>query len=78
MYLKSIELTNFRNYTQVKVSFNKGINIIYGKNAQGNTNLLESIYLLGLTNSHRSILDNSLINNKKDFLRVKGNLKKEK
>ena len=78
MYLKNIELTNFRNYKHIKVSFNKGINIIYGKNAQGKTNLLESIYLLGLTNSHRSILDNSLINNGNLFLKVKGNLKKDK
>lgn len=78
MYLKNIELINFRNYKHIKVSFNKGINIIYGKNAQGKTNLLESIYLLGLTNSHRSILDNSLINTGKSFLKVKGNLKKDK
>lgn len=78
MYLKNIELTNFRNYKHIKVSFNKGINIIYGKNAQGKTNLLESIYLLGLTNSHRSILDNSLIYNEAPFLKVKGVLKKDK
>lgn len=78
MYLKNIELVNFRNYNHIKVSFNKGINILYGKNAQGKTNLLESIYLLGLTNSHRSILDNSLINNGKVFLKVKGVLKKDK
>lgn len=78
MYLKNIELFNFRNYKHIRVSFNKGINIIYGKNAQGKTNLLESIYLLGLTNSHRSILDNSLINNGNFFFKVKGNLKKDK
>ena len=78
MYLKNIELTNFRNYKHIKVSFNKGINIIYGKNAQGKTNLLESIYLLGLTNSHRSILDNNLIYNGEDFFKLKGNLKKDK
>ena len=78
MYLKNIELVNFRNYKHIKVSFNKGINIIYGKNAQGKTNLLESIYLLGLTSSHRNILDNSLINNGNLFLKVKGNLKKDK
>ncbi len=78
MYLKNIELINFRNYKHIKVSFNKGINIIYGKNAQGKTNLLESIYLLGLTNSHRNILDNSLINNENTFLKVNGVLKKDK
>lgn len=78
MYLKNIELINFRNYKHIKVCFNRGINIIYGKNAQGKTNLLESIYLLGLSNSHRSIIDNSLINNGNLFLKVRGLLKKDK
>lgn len=77
MYLKNIDLINFRNYKHIKVCFNKGINIIYGNNAQGKTNLLESIYLLGLTNSHRSILDNNLISNGTTFLKVKGLLKKQ-
>ena len=50
----------------------KGINIIYGNNAQGKTNLLESIYVLGLTKSHRSFIDNSLINNESDYLTIEG------
>lgn len=78
MFLKSVELFNFRNYKHVKVCFNKGINIIYGKNAQGKTNLLESIYLLGLTNSHRNVLDNSLTKYGESFFKVKGILKKDK
>ena len=53
MYLKRVELKNFRNYSSLKISFNKGINIIYGNNAQGKTNLLESIYVLALTNTFR-------------------------
>ena len=71
MYIKSIKLHNFRNYKKLSVSFSKKINIIYGRNAQGKTNLLESIYVLGFTKSHRSFIDNSLIttnekNDKKD------------
>ena len=63
MILKKIELLNFRNYEKLSTRFYKGINIIYGDNAQGKTNLLESIYVLGITKSHRSFIDNSLIKN---------------
>lgn len=75
MIIKNIELLNFRNYNKLKVSFYKGINIIYGKNAQGKTNLLESIYLLGLTKSHRNFQDQNLIQYNKDFLLIKGKIK---
>lgn len=75
MILKNIELNNFRNYNKLKVSFYKGINIIYGKNAQGKTNLLESIYLLGLTKSHRNFQEQNLIKNGKNFLLIKGKVK---
>jgi len=78
MILKNIELTNFRNYDRLKVSFYKGINIIYGKNAQGKTNLLESIYVLGLTKSHRNYIDSNLIKNNKDFLYIKGRINNNK
>ena len=67
MYLKHIKLTNYRNYKKLKVSFVKGINIIYGNNAQGKTNLLESIYVLALTNTFRNSSDNDLIMHDKSF-----------
>lgn len=63
MFLKNINLVNFRNYDNVYLELNPGINIIYGENAQGKTNLLESIYFLALTKSHRSLNDISLIKN---------------
>ena len=72
MYLKKLKLHDFRNYKVLNVTFNKGINIIYGSNAQGKTNLLESIYVLGLTKSHRSFIDNSLIRNDSDYLTIEG------
>ncbi len=78
MYIKSIKLQNFRNYETLSLDFHKGINIIYGKNAQGKTNLLESIYVLGITKSHRSSIDNYLIKDNKDFLNIKGTIKKTK
>ena len=61
MFIKSIYLANFRNYDNLKVDLQNGINIIVGENGQGKTNLLEAIYVLGLTKSHRSFIDNNLI-----------------
>lgn len=72
MILKKIELHNFRNYEKLMTRFYKGINIVYGDNAQGKTNLLESIYVLGLTKSHRSFIDNNLIKNNCESLLIKG------
>ena len=78
MYLKKLKLHDFRNYKSLNVTLTKGINIIYGENAQGKTNLLESIYVLGLTKSHRSFIDNNLINNEGEYLTIEGIINKEK
>ena len=78
MYLKRVELKNFRNYSSLKISFNKGINIIYGNNAQGKTNLLESIYVLALTNTFRNVYDKDLIMKDRKFFNIKGILKNSK
>ncbi len=72
MILKKIELRNFRNYEKLTARFYKGINIIYGDNAQGKTNLLESIYVLGLTKSHRPINDKDLIEKGKEVAKIEG------
>lgn len=72
MYLEKLEINKFRNYEHLYVELSKSINIIYGNNAQGKTNLLESIYVLGLTKSHRSFIDNNLINKDSNFARIKG------
>ena len=61
MFLKSVDIVNFRNYSDLKLELGPNINIIYGENAQGKTNLLESIYFLALTKSHRSFIDDNLI-----------------
>lgn len=74
MYLKNIKIKNFRNYKNLDISFKKGINIIYGENGQGKTNLLESIYFLAMTKSHRSYIDNNLINNEESLFKLNGDL----
>lgn len=76
MILKQINLINFRNYEKLKLKFYKGINILYGSNAQGKTNLLESIYFLGMTKSHRPAIDNNLILNEKNYSIVNGKINK--
>ena len=45
MYIKDIKLENFRNYKNQEISLNKNVNIIYGNNAQGKTNIIEAIFL---------------------------------
>lgn len=61
MYIKSVELLNFRNYEKLDMKFSKGINILYGDNAQGKTNILEAIYVSGTTKSHKSCKDSEII-----------------
>jgi len=78
MYIKKVKLHGFRNYQSLNVTLTKGINIIYGENAQGKTNLLESIYVLGLTKSHRSFIDNNLINKDSEYLTIEGIVNNQK
>ena len=77
MILKNINISQFRNYTKLDLKLNDRINIIYGNNGQGKTNILESIYVLALTKSHRSFIDNKLIKEGEDNAVIKGTLKKE-
>ncbi|NLY43441.1 MAG: DNA replication/repair protein RecF [Clostridiaceae bacterium] len=70
MYVSSIKLVNYRNYDCTSVEFDKNINIIYGKNAQGKTNLLESIYLFSAGKSHRTNKDRELIHFNKDYANI--------
>ena len=61
MIIKSIELRNFRNYENLEIHFDQGTNILYGDNAQGNTNILEAAYLSGTTKSHKGSRDREMI-----------------
>ncbi len=61
MYIKRIKLENFRNYENLDVEFSKDFNLIYGNNAQGKTNILESIYISALGRSFQTNKDNELI-----------------
>ena len=61
MKIKQLKLKNYRNYSLLDLSFDDFTNIFYGDNAQGKTNILESIYLCGTTKSHRGTKDRDLI-----------------
>ena len=61
MFIKSLELKNYRNYEELSMSFSEGTNLLYGDNAQGKTNILESIYLAATTKSHRGSKDREMI-----------------
>lgn len=73
MYINSLELKNYRNYDNLFITFDKGITILYGDNAQGKTNILEAIYLSGTTKSHRGSKDKDMIqfNQDESHIRLK-------
>lgn len=72
MVLEKIEIKNFRNLKEEKITFSKKTNYLIGENAQGKTNLLESIYLLCLLKSFRTSLDKEIIAFEKDFFLLHG------
>lgn len=62
MLITNIKLKNFRNYKELNLNLSDGINIFYGDNAQGKTNIIESIYLSAIGKSFRTNKDTELIN----------------
>ena len=74
MYVSSIRLRNYRNYENQIINFDKGMNIVIGNNGEGKTNLLESIYLLSTTRSHRIDDNKELIRFECEFGSVEGNV----
>lgn len=61
MHVASLQLSGFRNYRELSMVFSSGLNVIYGDNAQGKTNLLEAIYVLATGKSHRTARDQELV-----------------
>ena len=76
MKLTNLQLQNFRNYESVQLEFTEGVHVFIGENAQGKTNLLESIYALAMTKSHRTTNDKELIGWNKEFATIKGTVEK--
>ncbi len=61
MLIKNLKLNNFRNYETLNLDFSPGINLLYGNNGQGKTNIVEALYMYAVAKSHRVIKDKDLI-----------------
>ncbi len=72
MYLKQIELENFRNISRESITFHKKINIIHGRNGQGKTSILEALFYLAITRSFRTKAEKIVLQHEQDFLQVIG------
>lgn len=70
MYIEKVKLDNFRNYENGEIEFDNGINIIYGNNAQGKTNIIEAIFLCSMGKSFRDKKDKDLIKFSKNSSKV--------
>ena len=72
MWIKKIKINNFRNYQLEEINLNKNINIFYGENAQGKTNIIESIFLCSMGKSFRAKKDKEMkkINTKKNNIEI--------
>ena len=70
MWIKKLKLNNFRNYKFQEIEFDKNINIIYGENAQGKTNIIESIFLSSVGKSFRTNKEKELIKFNENFCNV--------
>lgn len=77
MYITNLSLRNYRNYEQLDLKFNPQVNIILGENAQGKTNLVESLYVLGFGKSFRTSQDKDLILMSKKHTHISAQIIKE-
>ena len=72
MKINTLKLVNFRNYEKINLEFDNFLNIIYGNNGVGKTNLVEAIYALSLTKSFRTNNDKNLIKNGELSTKIEG------
>lgn len=77
MYFTNVELKNFRNYKEENVKFHPKVNIIWGNNGQGKTNLLESLYIMSLGKSFRTNKDTDMIGFCQEFCSAKSTFIKD-
>ncbi|HYF92921.1 MAG TPA: DNA replication/repair protein RecF [Symbiobacteriaceae bacterium] len=77
MYLASLQLESFRNYSAMSARFSPGLNVIFGDNAQGKTNLLESIAFVATGKSHRTSRDQELIQEGKTSLTARATVERK-
>ena len=74
MKIKKIKLLHYRNYEKLELDFSSTLNLIYGDNGSGKTNLIEAIYLLALTKSFRTSNDFNMIKSNSNQTTVTGEI----
>lgn len=74
MIIDDLKLLNFRSYSTLNLKFNSKLNIIYGMNGAGKTNIVEAIYALSLTKSFRTNQDNLMIMKGKSVSKIEANI----
>lgn len=77
MYIEQLSLKNYRNYEDLAISFENKVNVILGENAQGKTNVMESIFVLAMAKSHRTSNDKELILWDKEYAKIEGRVIKQ-
>ena len=75
MIIDNLKLKNYRNYKKLDIQFSDKLNIIIGDNAQGKSNILESIYVLAVTKSYLGVKDKDLIRDGCDFGLIESSVK---
>lgn len=78
MFIKRLTLTNFRNYESADIYFKNGVNVIFGNNAQGKTNILEAINFCSIGKSMRTKKEKEVIKMGQEFSKVKVEIQEEK
>lgn len=72
MRIRTLRLTNFRNFGDVSVDFSERRNVILGANAEGKTNILDAVHMLGVGRSHRERRDANLVRFGEEYYRIEG------
>lgn len=70
VWVRNIQLSGFRNYSKESVTFDPGLNLFLGHNAQGKTNLLEAVYVASAGRSYRASSDSELVQKGSSYYRV--------
>lgn len=77
MHIEQLKLTNYRNYESLDLTFSPEINVLIGENAQGKTNIMESIFVLSMAKSHRTSNDRELIRWDQEYGKIEGDVQRK-
>ncbi len=77
MHLNQLSLTHFKNYTEASFRFSPFVNVFFGKNGAGKTNVLDAIYYLAITRSYFNVIDQQQVQHGEQFFALQANLMRE-